>query len=382
MAEERRGPSVGTVERIELFVRRHWWVSLVLVVTVTGTWFREQDDPTGRSGASAVTVAVVAVLGLLLRVRRPELAVGVTAGAVTAYLLAGFADGPIYLSLVLVLYALASRKPLREWARWWLGAMLAVVVGWLVRELGSGETLWSVLVRLSWLLAVTAAAAATGSAVRSRQSARAAQAQRTATEEQLRMAQDLHDGVGHGLAVIAMQAGVALHVLDRDPDKARASLEAIRDTSRESLEALRAQLTRLAPTGEVAPRAPRSGLADLPVLVDRMRAGGLEVRVEGRAGAVPDEVDAAAYVVVQESLTNVLKHAGARTAMVRLTRTPTTLEVTVADDGRGSAGGTTGLGISGMRGRVEALGGTLEAGPGPRGGFLVRATLPTSEVPA
>ena len=101
------------------------------------------------------------------------------------------------------------------------------------------------------------------------------------------MAQDLHDGVGHGLAVIAMQAGVALHVLDRDPAKARASLEAIRDTSRESLEALRSELAVMSGG---APRRPASGLAELPALLDRVRAAGLRVEVAGMPGEVSEMV--------------------------------------------------------------------------------------------
>jgi signal transduction histidine kinase len=196
------------------------------------------------------------------------------------------------------------------------------------------------------------------------------------------MAQDLHDGVGHGLAVIAMQAGVALHVLDEDPVAARRSLEAIRETSRESLDALREELVRLSPvSGEAAPRTPRNGLADLETLADRVRAGGVHVVLDGSAGPVPAAVDAVAYAVVQEALTNVLRHADATTAQVQLRRDGDRLEISVTDDGREASdhGGGAGLGIPGMRSRVEALGGTLEAGPRPGNGFAVRAVLPISE---
>jgi signal transduction histidine kinase len=197
------------------------------------------------------------------------------------------------------------------------------------------------------------------------------------------MAQDLHDGVGHGLAVIAMQAGVALHVLDRDPGAARRSLEAIRDTSRESLDALRAELVRLSPTeGVPAPRRPRNGLADLEVLADRVRAGGVQVALDvdpaAVAGGVAPAADSVGYLVVQEALTNVLRHSGATSARVLVRRAGELLEVTVRDDGRGrgAAAPGPGLGIPGMRSRVVALGGTLEAGPVAGGGFEVRAALP------
>ena len=195
------------------------------------------------------------------------------------------------------------------------------------------------------------------------------------------MAQDLHDGVGHGLAVIAMQAGAALHVLDKDPARARENLEAIRATSKESLDALRAELARM--SGAAGPRRPAPGLDDLDGLLDRVRGGGLVVDRSGSVDGVPESVGRTAYAVVQESLTNVLRHAQATRALVSFERRDGALVVTVRDDGRGGGPGGQdgqdgqdgGMGISGMRSRVEALGGTLEAGPGPSG-FRVRAVLP------
>lgn len=190
------------------------------------------------------------------------------------------------------------------------------------------------------------------------------------------MAQDLHDGVGHGLAVIAMQAGVALHVLEREPERARASLQAIRDTSRESLQALRAELSRLAPgPDEPAARRPHNGMADLPGLVGRVRAGGLAVRLDQTHDTVPDAVGTVAYLVVQESLTNVLRHSGASAAEVT-TRVDDAggLLITVIDNGRGGQVHE-GMGIRGMRARVQALGGSIAIGSSP-GGFTVRARLP------
>nr|WP_246324792.1 histidine kinase [Petropleomorpha daqingensis] len=190
------------------------------------------------------------------------------------------------------------------------------------------------------------------------------------------MAQDVHDGVGHGLAVIAMHAGVALHVLDRDPERARELLTTIQATSREALDGLRADLDRWRAPDDAAARRPTPGLAELPRLLERMRAGGLRLTGWIDPGPdVPEDVGAAAYRIVQESLTNVLRHAGGAAAEVRLSRRAGRLEVEVRDDGHGAAA-PPGSGITGMRHRAAAVGGELMAGPAPEGGFVVRAALP------
>jgi signal transduction histidine kinase len=371
------------VERIAAGLRRHWWVFLVLFVSLVGTLKRDEQGYAQPTLAAGLLVAA-AVLPLLWRDRRPEITLLVTAAAVSAYFAATFADGPVYLSVLLSVFALTSRRPLRDWLPYAATALFVILVGMVVREvrvdLSStiGSIGWT-----SWFVTVVSAAAALGTAARNRRETRAEQVRRTATEEQLRMAQDLHDGVGHGLAVIAMQAGVALHVLDQDPAAARRSLEAIRDTSRESLDALRAELVRLSPSkGEPARRKPRNGLADLEVLAARVRAGGVHVRLDVAAVDVPADVDATAYLVVQEALTNVLRHAGAGFVDVVVRRTTDHLDLSVTDDGQGPASPVDagqGMGIPGMRSRVEALGGTLDTGPVAGGGFRVRAVIPVEE---
>jgi signal transduction histidine kinase len=371
------------VETIGEWLRRHWWVFVVLAITLVGTLARGHQEHYASPGPFAGALSGLAVLALLVRFERPEWTALLNGVAVGAYFLAGFPDGPVYLSALLSTYALASRRPPRVWLPYAGAALVAMMAGLLVREVDGGSTSSvGIAARLTWFVAVDFAAGAIGAASRNSRQTRDEQVRRTATEERLRMAQDLHDGVGHGLAVIAMQAGVALHVLDQDPAAARRSLEAIRETSKESLDALRAELVRLSPAGSDAPRlAPRNGLADLPVLADRVAAGGLEVILSGNAGEVLPQVDAVAYVVVQESLTNVLRHADATRAQVTLRRSGATLEVVVTDNGRGafeSALGmdTPGMGIPGMQVRVEAVGGRLTAGPDPDGGFTVRAAFP------
>lgn len=369
-------------------LRRNWWVLVVMLISVLGTIMRGAHDGYPRPSAWAGVLAFVAVVPLLWRESRPELVVLANAAAVTTYFAASpaFPDGPIYLSVFLSTYALAARRPLRSWLPYAGVALVAIVVALLVREarVDSSSTVGTTA-RLVWFTMVDTASAALALALTSRRETRQEQVRRTATEERLRMAQDLHDGVGHGLAVIAMQAGVALHVLDHDPGAARRSLEAIRDTSRESLDALRAELVRLSPdNGAPAPRAPRNGLADLDVLAARVRAGGVQVALERAPVTVPEDVDAVGYLVVQEALTNVLRHSGASTARVRVGAIGDRLEITITDDGGGSTGAPAdgpGMGIPGMRSRVEALGGTLEAGPTPDRGFSVRAVLPLGEEP-
>jgi signal transduction histidine kinase len=180
-----------------------------------------------------------------------------------------------------------------------------------------------------------------------------------------------------------MQAGVALRMLDRDPSRVRASLEAIRTASRESLDGLRAELDllRRRAGSTQAPRRPTSGLADLPDLVERMRASGLPVALDLEPGPLPEDIDHAAYRIVQESLTNVLRHAGPdATARVRVRRGADALHLAVRNTGRlVAARENSGHGIEGMRERAEALGGELHARPRPSGGFAVEARIPWPE---
>jgi len=369
-------------------LRRDWWVLPLLLISVLGTVMRGAHEAYPQPGAWAGFLAFAAVVPLLWRDSRPDLTVLLNAVAVVAYFVASpaFPDGPIYLSVFFSTYALAARRPVRELVRYAGTALVAIVLALLVREARVDSTsALGTVARLTWFVMVDVASAALALALVSRRETRSEQVQRAATEERLRMAQDLHDGVGHGLAVIAMQAGVALHVLDQDPGAARRSLEAIRDTSRESLDALRDELVRLAPgTGQPAPRTARNGLPDLEVLAARVRAGGIRVDLEVDPVAVPAEVDAVAYVVAQEALTNVLRHAGATTARVQVRRTAEGLEITVSDDGSGppdvaQPDRRDGLGIPGMRARVQSVGGTMEAGAGLAGGFVVRAVVPVDD---
>jgi signal transduction histidine kinase len=382
-------------------IRRHWLPWLIVVVELVGTLGSNAQTDTRGPAVLAALLALAAVLPVLLR-QPPPWALLVSGACVGGYFTAGYADGPIFLALPVVTFAVAWSLPPRRWVGWAVIGAALVATGMM---LNPAETTRFDGSRGPWgptggpegdlsqwqafgQVALIAACGAVATALRSRNEARAQRQRRAVSDERVRMATDLHDGVGHGLAVIAMQAGAALHVLDRDPEAARRNLEAIRAESKESLDLLRRQLARLTDTeADTAPRAPEHGLADLPALVERVRTGGLDVSIRLEADSAPAEAERAAYAVVQEGLTNVLRHARASRAEVSVStgstsgRTGVELVVTVRDDGRGSVMSSKerrpGMGIVGMRSRVEALGGTLEAGPEVRG-FRLRASIPLS----
>jgi signal transduction histidine kinase len=219
---------------------------------------------------------------------------------------------------------------------------------------------------------------------------RAEQARRAVAEERLRLARELHDVVAHSISVIAVQSGVGAHVASTQPEEAAKALAAIETTSRAALTELRRLLGVLRqddePKGSLAPVP---GLDDLDGLLAEVGKAGLAVRlqVEGTPSPLPAGVDLSAYRIVQEALTNVVKHAGPAHAQVTIRYRDQEVTVEVTDDGRGVAAPTgdgqarVGHGLIGMRERVQVFGGDLEAGPRPGGGFRVAARLPLADQP-
>jgi signal transduction histidine kinase len=363
-----------------------WWdvgpAALLLLLCWIGTGAAARNQGLPPPDAGAYVLVTVAALVLLFRRRTPLLTLAVCGAAISGYLLLGHPFGPVLLTGPVAAYAVATRVPWRTAVP--AGAAFLLVTA-LPHALDAGAGGW--VPRLAWTLgwaAVVAAPGAVGEALQVRRRAEAGvrteQARRAVSEERLAIAREVHDGVGHGLAVIALQSGVALHVLDKDPARARELLTAIQATSRESLDGLRAELLRFrdpAAPVEAAALRPTPGLADLPAVLDRMRDGGLvlHARLDDCPG-VPAEVGAAAHRIVQEALTNVLRHAGDTPAWVTVRRTPGSLVVEVRDRGRGPVGGAPGgLGIPGMRERAATVGGRLET-PATDVGFVVRAELP------
>ena len=244
--------------------------------------------------------------------------------------------------------------------------------GWLVASLILGETTRS---RRAYLEEVEQRAQ---EAERSRED----EARRRAGEERIRIARELHDVLAHRISMISVQSGVGAHLLDRDPDQARRALVAVNQASKEALQELRATLGLLRQADGPEPRSPAPGLAQLDQIVASTTAAGVDVRVEvsGQPRDLPTGVDLAAYRIIQESLTNVIRHARAATARIAIAYQRADVVIQIDDDGRGldvqeppAAGGN---GLLGMRERTTALGGDLEAGPIASGGFRVRARLP------
>jgi signal transduction histidine kinase len=224
-------------------------------------------------------------------------------------------------------------------------------------------------------------------------------ARRRVDEERLRIARELHDVVAHTMATINVQAGVAAHVLSTRPETVAESLQAIKAASKEGLRELRAILNVLRQADDADPTQPVPGTAQLGTLITGACRAGLDttLTVTGEPVPLPAAVDLAAYRIVQESLTNAIRHAGPATAAVSLGYHHDELRVEITDTGRGPAPGHNGSdsngsdsngsdgngghGLAGMRERAATVGGSLETGPGPAGGFRVAARLPFSANP-
>ncbi len=204
-------------------------------------------------------------------------------------------------------------------------------------------------------------------------------AERRLGDERLRIAREVHDVVAHAMVAINVQAGVGAHLIDVDTEQAREALLHIKRTSGEALTDLRATLGILRDPSQAAPVGPAAGLDDLDAVAEQLRAAGVDVAVDvDTVAAVPTPVHSASYRIVQEALTNVLRHADARRVSVSARAAGDVLRLVIADDGTGRPATTTGAGagLRGMSERAEALGGTLTAGPDGERGWRVEATLP------
>ncbi|MGI5144865.1 sensor histidine kinase [Plantactinospora sp. CA-294935] len=353
---------------------------VLLVVGYFGTTGAAQNFPDAAPvDNAAYALVVTAALALVVRRRWPLVTLALCTVASTAYLVAGYPYGPILISFFIAVYTVARHLPIRR-AVLGCAPALAVLLVHVFVSLREPVGLPGLLPGSAWVVVPFAV----GVTVRNNREAaardRIAQARRLADDERLRIAQEVHDVVGHGLAAINMQAEIALHLLAKRPEQAETALTAISRTSREALDELRVTLSVVRRDAAVD-RAPVPGLDQVAALTARLRQTGLTVTLEvtGERRPLPVAVDLAAYRVVQESLTNVLRHAGTAAATVRIGYLPAEVTVEVVDTGRGGsavAGSGDGHGLTGMRERIEALGGVLEVGPRPGGGFRVFAGLP------
>lgn len=368
------------------------WASTILlgVVVMVGSTIAAhgQLDEKAPLDLFARLLLLVAVAVLLFRHRHPVVAVFGASAAATVYLGAGYPYGPVFLAVAVGCFsAVVAGHRRAAWsavAMVWVGHL--VVAHWLYRWLPPDDDAaapWGQELGVAaWVVAIVAAA----EFVRVRREQWAAQRaereraeKRRADEERLRMARELHDVLAHSISVINVQAGVGLALLDTDPEQARTALTTIKDASKEALGEVRQVLDTLRTPGD-APRAPAPGLDRLPELVEQAASAGLTVTLgtDGERGAVPPGADLAAFRIVQEALTNVVRHSGSRTAEVRVGYGPGRITLRIDDEGpaTGTDAGGSGNGLAGMRERAAALGGTIEAGTRPGGGFRVRAELP------
>ncbi|MEQ4302362.1 sensor histidine kinase [Plantactinospora sp. B6F1] len=361
-------------------------VALALGLLVFGYFgtIAAADNYPGATWPDAPAFILIAVAALALSVRRrwPLVTLALSTVATSAYLVANYPYGPILVSFFVAVYTVARHLPIRRAVLGCAAALAALLVHVFV-SLHEPVGLPGLLPGSAWVVVPFAV----GVTVRNNREAaardRIAQARRLADDERLRIAQEVHDVVGHGLAAINMQAEIALHLLAKRPEQAETALTAISRTSRQALDELRVTLSIVRRDAAVE-RAPVPGLDQVAALAARLRQTGLAVTLEvtGERRALPVVVDLAAYRVVQESLTNVLRHAGAATATVRIGYLPDGVTVEVLDTGHGGAGAAApgdGHGLTGMRERVDALGGVLEVGPRPGGGFRVFAWLPSGQ---
>ncbi|PXY31776.1 sensor histidine kinase [Prauserella muralis] len=348
--------------------------AFVLATTTVAASQQPAAEPLGVFGYGWL---VGAALPLAVRSRFPLSAFVVSIACALTYYWSGYPGGPAILLPALALYTVALvRGPLIAGS-----AGGALVVAGYIAFVASGRG-WVPGVASAGLVAGIAAVVGIGTAMRNRKAAVAAareheeeHRQRLAEQERLRIAREVHDVVAHSLAMINVQAGVAAHVADRRPEQAKEALRNIKEASATALTDLRATLAVLR-SGDL--HAPAPSLRQMDELLGHARDAGLTVRVRGTAGELPAPVDAAAYRILQESLTNVVRHANqARTVDVRFGRDNGHLELTVRDDGADATTPKTGNGLRGMRERAEALGGRVEAGPGPgEAGFEVKAVFP------
>ncbi|MCB8904570.1 MULTISPECIES: sensor histidine kinase [unclassified Streptomyces] len=356
---------------------------------MAGTGFAARNQP-DREALDALGRALL-LLGaapLLFRHRWPVPVVFGVAAVTLGYLLAGYPYGPVFVMVAVACFAAVVHGH-RTAAAWALGLLWAghlLLSHWLYRWLppaGDGPAPWGQELPAA-AFAVAVLAASETVRVRREQRAqlradRAAAEQRRADEERLRIARELHDVLAHSISVINVQAGVGLALLDSDPEQARTALTTIKAASKEALGEVRQVLDTLRTRGD-APRAPAPGLGRLPELVEQAGAAGLTVTVTttGPRTDLPPGADLAAFRIVQEALTNVVRHSGSRAARVRIGYGSGHLDLTVDDDGpaTGTEAGGSGNGLAGMRERAAALGGTIEAGARPDGGFRVHAVLP------
>ena len=366
----------------------------VAVMQVQGTLAKPEEvgsRPLTDLGNLGFVLLLVSGLVLIPRRRWPVPVFVTTALASLVYYAVDFTDGPGWIALFVALYTLTAYGDGRR-------SLAVAGVGVAVLTAGWGIAAADIEPRaaIGWVffrIAASVMAAALGESVRSRRAVadaaleRARQAERTREEvarsrvdaERLRIAREVHDTVAHAIAIINVHAGVTAYLLDKRPEGAREALETIEQTSAQALHEMRVVLGVLRDSDNG--RAPHPGLVQVNALTAMAREAGLDIELEvtSPAATLPSAVDHTAYRILQESITNVIRHVGPTRVTVALDYGADALEVRVTNDGGATVNGGSaepGRGIIGMRERCGLLGGELTAGPRPDGGFEVKARLP------
>jgi signal transduction histidine kinase len=340
----------------------------------------------GRHGDTLAAVLILSAAAMVVFARRwPVPAVAVSLAGTGAYFALGYAtDTSFFIGLAVTAYRSASAGG-RGRSALFAVATAAVFVGssFAGHTFNANDGVWVSVIVVAALLVGQVVAELGARAERQAAKAHEEEASRRLAEERLRIARELHDVVSHSMAVINVQAGVAAHVIDEHPEQAKQALLTIKSTSQTAMRDLRAILGLMRESGEPEPLVPAPGLNEIDALVERVRGSGVHVEldVDRPADAVTPGAALTAYRIVQEALTNVVRHAPGASAQVRVRLTPEAIVVDVENDGEGrqapeQAGA--GHGLAGMRERVRAAGGSFDAGPKAQGGFSVHATLPVS----
>jgi signal transduction histidine kinase len=374
-------------------------VGALLVVAELDVWAARApaDAPAGWALVNALLVAGFA-LPLLMRRRAPLVVVVLViaaGGAQLAYTDRPPGSGAGWLALNVALYSVAAHGGRRTAIAG--AALVAAVSAIQLADGGGTEDVLSASLFLGavWALGRWVRVRRRGTRQLEERARRLAaegelNARLAVERERARIARELHDSIAHSVSVMVLQAGAAEQVVMDAPERARASLTAIQDVGRDAVVELRRLLMLLRSDDDTAPLAPRPGIAGLDTLLAHVRDAGLPVvlSVEGKPEPLPTAIDLSAYRIVQEGLTNTLKHAGPAHARVTLRYSGHALELEILDDGDGDGCGAPdpqaacGFGLAGMRERASLYGGVMEAGPRDEGGYVLRARLPLERTPS
>jgi signal transduction histidine kinase len=371
--------------------------SLALLIAVASLPAIAPTIEASRRDPDGWSLALILLMTLPIAYRRivPDVVMMTTGAATVTYYALGYPDTLAALGTLVALYSIAAHGNRKIAVQALIGTAVGLSISVLLSE--TGDLTPQILVS-NYIIYGTAWVV--GDNMRNRRAytrelearaerlerERETQSREAVIEERRRIAREMHDVVAHNVSVMVVQAGAARRIIKSKPDQAHAALSSIETTGRQALSEMR-RLTGVLRRGEESYKTPQPGLVYLENLIEQTREAGLpvEVTIEGQPYELPQGADLSAFRIVQEALTNSLKHAGPSQASVCIKYSPNKLELRVTDNGRGAAerlanGPVAGHGLVGMRERVAMFGGELKSGPLPGGGYEVQATLPLETV--